>query len=64
MLCHRSGVPLSAAFSALPSAPNPALLLLAAASLSASDPVPLFTVAVVLAEPSLAMALEVGDESD
>ncbi|CAN6276896.1 unnamed protein product [Urochloa humidicola] len=37
----RSGPPLSAALSALPSAPDNALLLLAASSLPASDPVPL-----------------------
>ncbi|RLM73596.1 hypothetical protein C2845_PM15G21790 [Panicum miliaceum] len=42
-LRHRSGAPLSAALSALPSAPDPALLLLAAASLPASDPVPLIS---------------------
>jgi len=42
-LRHRSGAPLSAALSALPSAPDAALLLLAASSLPASDPVPLIS---------------------
>ncbi|PWZ40234.1 Pentatricopeptide repeat-containing protein [Zea mays] len=42
-LRHRSGATLSAALSALPSPPDPALLLLAAASLPASDPVPLIS---------------------
>jgi pentatricopeptide repeat protein len=40
-LRHRSGAPLSAALSALPSPPDPPLLLLAASSLLGSDPTPL-----------------------
>ncbi|GJN26478.1 hypothetical protein PR202_gb14410 [Eleusine coracana subsp. coracana] len=39
-LRHRSGAPLSAALSALPSPPDPPLLLLAASSLPGSDPHP------------------------
>ncbi|XP_037486894.1 pentatricopeptide repeat-containing protein At1g79490, mitochondrial-like [Triticum dicoccoides] len=42
-LRHRSGPALSAALSALPSQPDPALLLLAANSLPASDPTPLLS---------------------
>jgi pentatricopeptide repeat protein len=42
-LRHRSGAPLSAALSALPSAPDNALLHLAASSLPAADPVPLIS---------------------
>lgn len=42
-LRHRSGAPLSAALSALPSPPDPPLLLLAASSLPGSDPTPLIS---------------------
>ncbi|GJN01780.1 hypothetical protein PR202_ga19076 [Eleusine coracana subsp. coracana] len=42
-LRHRSGAPLSAALSALPSPPDPPLLLLAASSLPGSDPIPLIS---------------------